>query len=71
MPRYLYVVSRRDPALFEFLKARFADDENVEVILDRRADPAPPGPAPPVERRVRAEVAEEIRVRSYAVITLL
>jgi hypothetical protein len=70
MPRYLYVVSRHDPALFELLKERFAGDDNVEVILDRRTQPEPPEPSPPVERRRRPEVDEEIRARAYAVITL-
>lgn len=68
MPRYLYIVSRHDPALFALLRERFAGDDNVEVILDRRAET--PESAPPVERRLRSEVAEEIRVRSYAVVTL-
>ena len=70
MPRYLFIVSSRDPGLFELLKERFADDQNVEVVLDRRAYPAPSGRRPPVERRRRPEVNEELRVSSYAVVTL-
>jgi hypothetical protein len=70
MPRYLFIVSSRDPGLFELLKERFADDQNVEVILDRRAHPAPSARRPRTERRHRPEVNEELRVRSYAVVTL-
>lgn len=36
-PRYLFVVSRQHPSLYELLVERFRDDQNVEVILDRRA----------------------------------
>ena len=70
MPRYLFIVSRQDPALFTLLKERFAGDENVEVILDRRAQAVPPDWHPPGERRTRPEVNEEIRARAYAVVTL-
>lgn len=68
MPRYLFIVARGNTALFEYMKERFAHDENVAVILDRRASSAPT--APGVERRQHPEVNEEIRARSYAVVTL-
>jgi hypothetical protein len=68
MPRYLFIVSRANLALFEYAKQRFADDENIAVILDRRAGPT--GAGPPVERRKRLDVNEELRVNSYAVVTL-
>lgn len=70
MPRYLFIVSRNDPALFTFLTERFADDDNVEVILDRRTH-AEARARHPVERRQRPEVNDEIRARAYAVVTLL
>lgn len=69
--RYLFIVSRQEPALFALLQERFAGDANVEVILDRRAQEAPPSGPPPVERRRRPEVNEEIRARGYAVVSLL
>jgi len=69
VPRYLFIVSRRDPALFELLRERFAEDENVEVILDRRVQ-AVPARRPAEDRRRRPEVNAEIRARAYAVVTL-
>lgn len=70
MPRYLFIVSRCDPALFDLLTERFAGDENVQVVLDRRTEPTPPARRPSIERRVRPEVNDEIRSRGYAVVTL-
>jgi hypothetical protein len=70
MPRYLFIVSRGEPALFAILTERFAHDENVEVILDRRGVGPPPPEPPAVERRSRPEVNEEIQLRAYAVVTL-
>lgn len=70
MARYLFIVSRRDPGLLAFLRERFAGDANVEVILDRRAEPAPPSRRPTGERRARPAVDEEIGARGYAVVTL-
>jgi hypothetical protein len=68
--RYLFIVSRHDPALFALLQERFAGDDNVEVILDRRTQDVPPAGRPPVERRRRPEVNEEIQARAYAVVSL-
>jgi hypothetical protein len=42
----VFIVSRDEPALHEYLKQHFADRPDVEVILDRRV----------AERRRRAEV---------------
>jgi len=36
MARHLFLVSRHDARLYEYLVERFRDDGNVEVILDRR-----------------------------------
>lgn len=68
--RYLFIVSRREPGLYALLQERFAGDENVEVILDRRTADAPSDQRPRVERRRRPEVNEEIRTRAYAVVSL-
>ena len=38
-PRYLFIVSRQHPELYELLVERFQDDRKVEVILDRRVGP--------------------------------
>jgi hypothetical protein len=36
MARHLFLVSRHEARLYEYLLERFRDDGNVEVILDRR-----------------------------------
>jgi hypothetical protein len=36
MARHLFLVSRNDARLYEYLVERFRDDGNVQVILDRR-----------------------------------
>lgn len=72
MTRTLFIVSRRHTELYEYLKERFAGDDQVEVILDRRGDPArqaEPTP-PPHERRSRPDIDTELTTRSHAVITL-
>lgn len=73
--RTLFIVSRRHTDLYEYLKERFAGDEQVEVILDRRgagdrAVETPAAATPPAERRCRPEVDAELRARSHAVVTL-
>jgi hypothetical protein len=35
-PRYLLIISRYHPGLFDYVRARFAQEDNVEVVLDRR-----------------------------------
>jgi hypothetical protein len=68
MPRYLFIVARDNPTLYEYLKERFAGDDAVEIIIDRRRSGAPATPA--VDRRSHPEINDEIRTRSYAVVTL-
>lgn len=36
MVRALYIVSRQNPQLYEYLKKRCERDEDAEVIVDRR-----------------------------------
>ena len=53
MARYLFLVSRHHPRLYEYLIERFHDDPNVAVVLDRRSG----------ERRARVQsVPAERRV---------
>ena len=35
--RHLLIISRYHPGLYDYVRARFAGEDNVEVILDRRA----------------------------------
>jgi hypothetical protein len=36
--RYIILVSRREPDLYEYLRRRFEEDPQVDVVLDRRRD---------------------------------
>ena len=37
--RHLMIISRYHPSLYEYVRERFAREENVEIILDRRRCP--------------------------------
>jgi hypothetical protein len=54
-PRHLLIISRYHPGLFEYVRARFASEDNVQVILDRRRGR---------DRRAAANVAGAERRRS-------
>jgi hypothetical protein len=75
MPAQVFIVARRHPELYEYLTARFADDANVTVVLDRRLTPrrrrALPAAAERrrVDRRSRPEVDEQLRATSLAIVT--
>src|SRR6266446_2155945 len=71
MARHLFLVSRHEARLYEYLLERFRDDGNVEVILDRRRgerrrrSPAQ-GQEPDrrrSDRRTRREIDLELQVR--------
>ena len=76
MERTLFFVSRRHLDLYEYLCERFASDEAVEVILDRRLTERRTRQAPygterrRADRRRRPEVENELRTRSHAIITV-
>ena len=72
MARTIFIVSRRHPDLYEYLKERFASDDQVEVILDRRAGAARQAGAEggAEERRCHPEVDTELESRSHAVVTV-
>jgi len=78
MARHLFLVSRHEARLYEYLLERFRDDGNVEVILDRRRgerrrrSPAQ-GQEPDrrrSDRRTRREIDLELQVRSHVILTL-
>lgn len=76
MGRNLFVVSRRYPDLYEYLRERFASDPAVVVILDRRVTQRRRAQGPYEaerrrgDRRSRPEVEIELQTRSHAIITM-
>jgi hypothetical protein len=76
MGRNLFVVSRRYPDLYEYLRERFASDVAVEVILDRRIGArrrthrTHQAERRQADRRRRPEVEMELQTRSHAIITI-
>ena len=76
MGRNLFVVSRRYPDLYEYLRERFASDPAVVVILDRRVTQRRRDQGPYEterrrgDRRSRPEVEIELQTRSHAIITI-
>ena len=76
MARYLFIVSLRHRALYDYLLQRFSDDPNAQVILDRRRGERRQVEIPIVpelrraDSRQRPGVSEELRRRSVAVLTI-
>jgi hypothetical protein len=78
MARHLFLVSRQEGRLYEYLLERFRDDGNVEVILDRRRgerrrQTSAHGQEPDrrrSDRRTRREIDLELQVRSHVILTL-
>ena len=76
MGRNVFIVSRRHPDLYEYLRERFASDDAVEVILDRRVAQRRRSQTTFTterrrgERRRRPEVEVELQTRSHAIITI-
>jgi hypothetical protein len=76
MARNVFVASRRHPDLYEYLRERFATDQAVEVILDRRIGQRRRAQKPPgterrrADRRRHPEVEVELETRSHAIITI-
>jgi len=76
MGRNVFIVSRRHPDLYQYLRERFASDTDVEVILDRRVaerrqrQSAHDGERRRADRRRRPEVERELENRSHAIITI-
>jgi hypothetical protein len=77
MSRDLFIVSRRDPELYEYLKGTYLGDQETEVILDRRVGERrqQPSPAHRPERRVtdrrsRPHVSADLESLGFAVVRL-
>jgi hypothetical protein len=73
-PFRLFVVARRDPELYGYLRARFADEAGVSVVLDRRVEMRRRRALPAAaerrraERRTRPEIDEQLRTTSLAIV---
>src|SRR5262249_56518909 len=72
-PFRLFVVARRGPELYGYLRARFADEAGVSVVLDRRVETRRRRMLPAAaerrraERRARPEIDEQLRTTSLAI----
>jgi len=63
----LFIVARDQPALYEALRREFANEAEIEVVLDRRhGDPDQSQRGSQEERRVRADVQSQLRSLGWA-----
>jgi len=76
MPRRLFIVARDKPELARHLQAEFASEPEIEVLADRRLAERRRSPAGMVPdrrktgRRARPQVDVELKLASYAIVTL-
>lgn len=71
MVRYVFVLSRRDPDLYSYLKERFADDMAVDVVMDRRhASLDNRARDLHADRRRHPDADAELVTRSYTIVTI-
>jgi hypothetical protein len=76
MARNVVVVSRHHPDLYVYLRAKFAEDADMAVILDRRLAERRREQAPTDterrrrDRRSRPEIDVQLRARSHVIVTL-
>ena len=76
-PRHVLIISRHHPGLFEYVRQRFAAEDRVQVILDRRrgrdrrTQRAEPGvERRSTDRRTRPDVDAALRMESMQFLTL-
>ena len=55
MGRLVFVVSRKEPERYDFLKQAFNEEETVEIVLDRRRDQRRRQSVPPAPERRRGD----------------
>ena len=78
MARFLFIVARQLPGVYEHLLRQFGGEPNVEVVMDRRKSdrrqPDATAPAPGVERqaerRHNPSADEQLRVMGYAFVRI-
>jgi hypothetical protein len=70
----LFLVARRDPELYGYLRARFADDAQVSVVLDRRVETRRRRALPAAaerrraDRRARPDIDEQLQTTCLAIV---
>jgi hypothetical protein len=76
-PRHLLIISRYHPALYDYVRARFASEGGVEVILDRRrgrerrtGEGTSAVERRFADRRVRPQVDMALRMESMQFVTI-
>jgi hypothetical protein len=76
-PRHLLIISRYHPGLYDYVRARFAHEDNVEVVLDRRrgrdrriAARKSGVERRSTERRIRPHVDVALRMESMQFVTV-
>ena len=75
--RHLLIISRYHPGLYDYVRARFAGEDNVEVILDRRRGRDRRSATGHVsterrasDRRVRPHIDDALRMESMQFVTI-
>ena len=76
-PRHVVIIARHYASLFEYVQGRFACEDNVEVVLDRRARRDRrrrrvriSSERRAAERRRRPHIDDALRVESMQVVTI-
>jgi hypothetical protein len=76
-PRHVVIIARHYASLFEYVQGRFACEDNVEVVLDRRAHRDRRRRSARIrterragERRRRQHIDDALRVESMQVVTI-
>jgi hypothetical protein len=75
MRRYRFIVAKDNTQLYEHLVRSLADDDEIEVILDRREPKrrgggTAPGREGQAERRVQNRVEEGLRTHGWAFVKI-
>ena len=75
MRRYRFIVARDHEPLYEHLVRSLADQDEIEVILDRRAERrrgggTSPGRVGQAERRIQTRVEEGLRAFGWAFVKI-
>jgi hypothetical protein len=76
LPRYLFIVSRENRAMYDYLRGHFTDAPEVDVVLDRRHtdrrrnDSTVPFERRRTDRRARPEIDQRLRSETHVFLSL-